>query len=348
MIEIRTLASAASALAAAIDRKTNDAAAIVAPIADPTVKAALGELLATGGKAPSLTPGGKLGDATIETRLSEANAAPSYKLKNGDQELVAKAIPGATALDRSRAILTQIRAAAASSPHVAKPIGFHVENGFAFAVRPFVPGVTLARIMALLMKEEVPPDSPTWRLAAGARGGGANVTGAKIVCRFGLHVAEALEALNAQQAIHGAIKPENLVCDDTVKPTLTDAGIGAPIAPYEAPEVLAATDRAAARNAHSDLYALGALMYFGLTRHSVFEGDVAAMERATQKDKPQSPLKFNFKASNEMSTITLALLEKDPSKRYANAKELREDLDRYHTNLPIQRKGPGLFSRLFG
>jgi hypothetical protein len=84
-------------------------------------------------------------------------------------------------------------------------------------------------------------------------------------------------------------------------------------------------------------------MWFGLTRKQVFDSDAAVA-----KEKPQSPLKFNFKASNEMSTITLALLERDPAKRYHTAKELRDDLDRYHTNVPIERKGPGLFARLFG
>lgn len=343
MIEIRTLAAAAAALDSAAKNAPSDASSVATALPDSPSREALVAALTPPRSSSPPVVGAKLGDSVVLAQLSKPGAAVSLKVSRGDAVLVAKTLPGASVAERAAALAVQLRATSANATHFAAPIGLVVENGAAYILRPFVPGVTLAEIMAILAKEEVPPDAPTWRLAAGARGGGANVTGAKMVCRFGQHVAETLEALHARQVIHGAIKPENLVCDDTVKPTLVDAGLGHPVAPYEAPEILAAPNRSAARNALSDLYALGALMWFGLTRRQVFDSDAA-----TAKEKPQSPLKFNFKASNEMSTITLALLEKDPSKRYASAKDLREELDRYHTNVPIQRKGPGLFSRLFG
>lgn len=342
MIEFRTLEPALAALDTAAKDPSADAASVASAITDLAAREALAAAL-TAKQATPPAAGASFCGATVEAQLSKPGRLATLKFKRGDALLVAKSIPGAKVSERARAIASQIRASKAAAPHFAAPLGIAVEQGVGWVIRPFVPGVTLTEIMAILAKEEVPPDAPTWRLAAGARGGGANVTGAKMVCRFGQHVAEALEALHPKQVVHGAIKAENLVCDDTVKPTLVDAGIGTPATPYEAPEVLAASDRAAARNALSDLWALGALMWFGLTRRQVFESDAAVA-----KEKPQSPLKFNFKASNEMSTITLALLEKDPAKRYANAKELREDLDRYHTNVPILRKGPGLLSRLFG
>lgn len=64
--------------------------------------------------------------------------------------------------------------------------------------------------------------------------------------------------------------------------------------------------------------------------------------------EPIRPTKANFEAHREMETITLALLEKEPAARYASARELHADLDRYHKNEPIARKGPGLLKRLFG
>lgn len=343
MIEFRTLEPALSALDAAAKNAKADAASVATAVTDPAAREALTSALSATSAPTAPNVGAGIADAVVESVLSKPGKPTTLKIKRGDSILVAKSIPGRTPSERARVLATQIRASKAGATHFAAPIGLLSAAGSTWVVRPFVAGVTLAEIMAILAKEEVPPDAPTWRLAAGARGGGANVTGAKMVCRFGQHVAEALETLHAKQVIHGAIKAENLVCDDTVKPTLVDAGIGNPLPPYEAPEVLSAADRASARDELSDLWALGALMWFGLTRKQVFDSDAAVA-----KEKAQSPLKFNFKASNEMSTITLALLEKDPAKRYANAKELREDLDRYHTNVPIQRKGPGLFSRLFG
>lgn len=344
MIDMQGLEAASSSLATAIQSKANDVNALVASVADGSAKTKLSTLL--GAKAPTRAPT-KIEDFEIVGALS-ADGKSTLRAKRGDQEFVLKAIPGTTPLERARVVHAQIASTKADSASLVKPLGFVCDGDVAYVVRPYVAGVTLAAIMKTLAVEEVPPDAPTWRLAAGARGGGANVTGAKMVCRIGIYAAEALAALHALKVLHGAIKPENLVCDDTVKPVVVDAGMGRSIPPFEAPEVIAASDRAMARNAASDLYALGALMYGCLTRQPVFPGDAEAVERATLKDKPASPLKANFKASNEMTIITLALLEKDPAKRYPNATELRDDLDRYHTNIPIQRKGPGLFSKLFG
>ncbi|MFG0320247.1 MAG: serine/threonine protein kinase, partial [Planctomycetota bacterium JB042] len=281
--------------------------------------------------------------------LSADGAPLTVKVEGEDgTSLVVKQLPDGDEVARARALHAQAATAAADSPAAARPVGFAVEDGRAFVVRPFVEGVSLAAILATLKAEEVPPDAPTWRLAAGARGGGANVTGAKMVCRIGQYAAQALVDVHARGAVHGALKPENLICDDTVKPTVTDFGCGHPRPPYDAPEVVSATDRATARDALADLYALGAVLHESLTRQALFEGDAAAVEQATLSRKPISPLKLNFKASKEMTTITLALLEKSPGDRYASAAELKADLDRYHTNEPIERKPKGLLKRLFG
>lgn len=299
-------------------------------------------LEANSGAAPAA--GASVGGFTVTEVLSAKG--PTLRAKGPDgSDVVLKALPGKDAAARARALAAQVRARKAASKEAAVPIGFVRDGGITWVVRPFVAGVTLAKIMATLAQEEVPPDAPTWRLAAGARGGGANVTGAKIVCRIGQYAAQALVDLHAAGTIHGALKPENLVCDDTLKATVLDAGLGAPQPPFEAPEVITAKDRDAARNASSDLYALGVVLWQSLTRKPIFTGDV---EKATLAQKPDSPLKHNFKASEPMSTVILALLEKDPKKRYASALELREDLDRYHTNEPIRRKGGGFLSKLFG
>lgn len=266
---------------------------------------------------------------------------------NGD-EVVLKALP-ADAAARARAAADQVKLARVNDPNLAPPTAFACSADHAFVVRRFVPGVSVEAVLAILQKETVPPDSPTWRLAAGARGGGANVTGAKVVCRIGEHAAKALAAAAKVGVTHGALKPANLMVDDTLRPIVTDFACGVARAPYEAPEVLQASDRAAARNtAAADQYALGAVLWECLTRRPVFDGDAKAQEQATLKQKPDSPVKHNFKAGKEMEVLTLALLEKDPKARFATIDELIADLDRYHRNEPIQRKAPGLFKKLFG
>ncbi|MBK6938764.1 MAG: hypothetical protein IPH13_00965 [Planctomycetes bacterium] len=263
-------------------------------------------------------------------------------------EVVLKSLPANKAA-RARAAAAQVKLARVNDPNLAVPTAFACGSEHAFVVRRFVPGVSVEAVLAILQKETVPPDSPTWRLAAGARGGGANVTGAKVVCRIGEHAAKALAAAAKVGVTHGALKPANLMVDDTLRPIVTDFACGVARPPYEAPEVLQAADRAAARNTSAaDQYALGAVLWECLTRRPVFDGDAKAQEQATLKQKPESPVKFNFKAGKEMEVITLALLEKDAKARFASIDELVAELDRYHRNEPIQRKAPGLFKKLFG
>lgn len=322
------------------------------------VRDALSALFAATGSMTAPAAGARLGEFEIEEVLSAAGRPLCLRTKDPfyegieTREIVLKQLPAADAKSRARQILTQVQVAAARSEAAAEILGLHVEaanGGVAFLVRRFVPGVSLASIYEKLQVEEVPPDSPTWRLAAGARGGGANVIGAKIVCRIGQFAANALAEVYAKGAIHGGLHPGNLICDDTVRPSVVDFGIAPAIAPYEAPEVIAAGDRAAARSHLSDLYVLGVILYHGLTRVPIFgSGSTQEIEARTLKAKPDHPTKHNFKASKEMSTITLGLLEKDPAKRFKDASELADDLDRYHKNDKILRKAPSLMGRLFG
>lgn len=319
-------------------------------------------LAALFGAAGSMAPpasGASIGEFEVAEVLSGADRPLCVRTKDPfydgieTREIALKQLPKADSKTRAKQFLTQTQVAAAGSESVAEILGFHVEgegaDGVPFLVRRFVPGVSLAAIYEKLQEEEVPPDSPTWRLAAGARGGGANVIGAKIVCRIGQFSSKALADVHAKGAIHGGLHPGNLICDDTVRPTVVDFGISPAAAPHEAPEVITASDRPAARNHLSDLYVLGVILYHGLTRVPIFgEGTTEEIEARSLKAKPDHPTKHNFKASKEMSTITLGLLEKDPNKRFKDAAELAEDLDRYHKNDKIKRKAPSLMGRLFG
>jgi len=310
---------------------------------------ALLELLRANADPTPTAVGDQLGPFKVVEVLSDAGRPGTLKAegKAGERAVVLKSLE-ATRSDpagRARAILEQVRLGRVDNDSVARVHGLMVDAGRAFVVRDFVEGVPLSRVMATLKDEPVPPDAPTWRLATGARGGGANVTGAKIVCRIGDYAARALAAAAKCGATHGAIKESNLIVDQTVKPTLVDFGCSRSSVPYLAPEQLA---DACARTEAADLYALGVVLYQCLTRVPVFDGDDASVRQATMKARPVRPSKHNFKAGKPMETITLALLEKEPDKRYASAAEVQADLDRYHRNDPIQRKAPSLLGRLFG
>jgi serine/threonine protein kinase len=341
MIAVEALQEAESALASLAAGGRLDAVGPAADLLRPLLES-----------APSQVEGNiaRIDNLTVAETLSAPGRPLTLKMADPTtaRTLVYKALPDGDATRRARALLAQARLARVQHESVARVRGVHAEAGRVFIVRDFIEGVPLHRIMETLKGESVPPDAPTWRLAAGARGGGANVTGAKIVCRIGEHAASALAAAAAADVAHGALKESNLIVDPTVRPTVVDFACGNPRPPYEAPEVLQGGGSDAARGAAADLYALGVVLYQCLTRVPVFEGDEATVRQATLKAKPARPSKHNFKTGKPMETITLALLEKDPARRYPSAAALQADLDRYHRNEPIERRPDSLLGRLFG
>jgi serine/threonine-protein kinase len=343
MIAVEALQEAESALAAVAAGKALESVGGAA--ADR-----LRPLLAFGPSAASAAAPASVDSMPVVETLSAPGRPLTVKVNDAAsaRTLVFKALPDGNLARLARAVLAQVRLARVEHEAIAKVRGLHAEAGRLFVVRDYVEGVPLHRIMEILKAEAVPPDAPTWRLAAGARGGGANVTGAKIVCRIGEHAASALAAAVAAGVVHGSLKEENLIVDPTVRPTVVDFGCGNPRVPFEAPEVLASSAPETARGEASDLYALGVVLYQCLTRKPVFEGDEAAVRQATAKTRPSRPSKHNFKTGKPMETITMALLEKEPGRRYPSAAALRDDLDRYHRNEPIERRSDSLLGRLFG
>ncbi len=160
------------------------------------------------------------------------------------------------------------------------------------------------------------------------------------VAAIGAKVAAALDDLHRQHVVHLDVKPSNIVMrDGTGEAALVDFGLahhdqlpdlmGAEFrlpygtAPYMAPEQILG-DR---RDARSDLFALGVLLYFFSTGVRPF-GDPKGKRRLHRRlwRDPVPPRKRRIDFPPWLQEIVLRCLEVDPAQRYPTAAQLAFDL----------------------
>jgi serine/threonine protein kinase len=176
-------------------------------------------------------------------------------------------------------------------------------------------------------------------------------------------VAEAAHALHERGILHRDIKPGNImVTGDGNQSILMDLGL-AQIADevegrltktrqfvgtlrYASPEQVLAVGGLERR---SDVYSLGATLWELLTFRPMFNATdqtpTAELMRRIQVEEPERPGKYHSRVSRDLEAIVLKCLEKDPKRRYATARELMRDLERYQAGEPVQARRIGELQR---
>ncbi|MBN8822557.1 serine/threonine-protein kinase [Spirosoma sp.] len=157
---------------------------------------------------------------------------------------------------------------------------------------------------------------------------------------------EGLSHAHRKGILHRDIKPANLMLtpEGTVK--LMDFGIARVIGnqrltqvnrivgtlEYMAPELV----QGEAPSAASDIYAMGILLYELLSGKLPFASrtDYALMQAIVQ-EKPTALRKLNPQVPKELEAIVHKALDKNPTKRFADAKEFQKALQPYYSQLAI-------------
>jgi tetratricopeptide (TPR) repeat protein len=165
------------------------------------------------------------------------------------------------------------------------------------------------------------------------------------LARIGLQVAEALEYANRQGVLHRDVKPSNLLLDSQGNMWLTDFGLaktadaddltatGETLGTlrYMAPERFQGVC-----DARSDLYGLGLTLYELVALRPPYEetDSFKLIDRIRQSDPPRLKT-LAPKVPLDLETIIHKAVEREPSRRYATAAAMAEDLRRFLEGRPI-------------
>jgi eukaryotic-like serine/threonine-protein kinase len=206
-------------------------------------------------------------------------------------------------------------AAAVVHEHVVAIYNVESEEETPFLVIQYVPGRSL--------QDRVDQDGP---LAA------------EEILRIGMQAAAGLSAAHAQGVIHRDVKPANILMESGVEralltdfglaraaddASLTHSGIVAGTPHYMSPEQA----RGETADARSDLFSLGAVLYFMATGHPPFRAEQAmAVLNRICHDRQRPVREINRKIPDELADVIDRLLEKKPSRRFASAAEVQQAL----------------------
>ncbi len=273
--------------------------------------------------APEPPPCARIGDYELAEELGRGGMGVVHRARHVplNRPAAVKLIltgPLASAVERQR-FLGEIEAAAAlNHPGIVPVLDAGEEDGQLYFAMPLVDGTSLAERLA-----------------------GGKVWEPRQAATFIREAALAMQHAHERGILHRDLKPANILVEggapriadfglarrmnDPARLTLTGGVAGTPA--YLAPEQL---EPGAAPTISADVYSLGAILHEMLAGRPAFASTALPELFAAVKDaEPPAALPGSGRAARDMNVIVRTCLAKEPSRRYASALALAEELDRW-------------------
>ena len=165
-----------------------------------------------------------------------------------------------------------------------------------------------------------------------------------------LKITRAIHYSHNQGILHRDLKPSNILLDRQGQPHITDFGLAKHAtrnsdltqtgAILGTPSYMAPEQAAGSRGdvgLHSDIYSLGAMLYYMVTGRPPFQA-ASPMDTIMMvlEQEPVAPQVINPAIDRRLEMIILKCLQKPVNLRYTTARQLADDLEAFLNHQPIQ------------
>ncbi len=172
-------------------------------------------------------------------------------------------------------------------------------------------------------------------------------------------ICDAVHAAHQRGVIHRDLKPANILVDESGSPHVLDFGLAKRIPAagdaatqtamtasgqfvgtlaWASPEQISGSPDDV--DVRTDVYSLGAVLFHLLTDATPYDVDVPLREVTENivRAEPRRPSEFDRTIDDDLETIVLRCLSKEPARRYGSVGELAADIRRYLAGEPIEAK----------